>query len=363
MDKFKIIIFLTGLFQLMNCQKMEKESIVPSYNVQISHTDNKHLITPVEDSLITLEGVAAHLPYGSSSGSWGNSGKGFTEQSGTPIGADIKYYAESEGVFYHLKANFPSDKVKEFSQRAYAVDESESSNEPMKKFINIHNEPDYRKKYNAFSKSYYDMSDLIFGFAPKGMVIVWLGFGATQIELGQYQAEKITNESEIKRLKEKYQKTYRVDATLFEQLAKEYYLPDESPEKWIKYRTRYNWLPQISSENKNFKLFSINTEYYNGEREIMLRPWVQNPPIENRAVPKEIAFFWETGKGEAFEGRAFFNWEKINEEFKQAKTNFKLELKIAPDNNSFEVLLGGRPIKIDSTRVYKSNFTFKDSYK
>jgi len=358
---FIVCVFL--LLQNISCQKMEKESTVPSYNVQISHTDNKHLITPVEDSLITLEGVAAHLPYGSSSGSWGNSGKGFTEQSGTPIGADIKYYAESEGVFYHLKASFPIDKVKEFVQRAYAVDESESSNEPMKEFINIHNEPDYRKKYNAFSKSYYGMSDLIFGFAPKGMVVVWLGFGPTQIELGQYQAEKINNESEIKRLKEKYQKTYRVDVNLFEQLAKEYYLPDESPEKWINYRKKYNWAPQISSENKNFKLFSIITDYYNGERDILLRPSVINPSVKEKAIPREINFFWETGKDEAFEGRIFINWKKANEEFKNAEKNFKMNIKIAPDNNSLEVFLNTQPFKADSVRIYKSEKKFKESYK
>jgi len=362
MDKFKIIFFLTSLFQLMNCQKMEKEPMAPTYNVQISHTDNKHLITPVEDSLITLEKISAQLPYGSSSGNWGSSGKGFTEQSGTPIGADIKYYAESESAFYHLKANFPIDKVKEFVQRAYAVDESESSKESMKEFINVRDEPDYRKKYNAFAKSYYEMSDLIFGFAPNGMVVVWLGFGPTQIELGQYQAEKITNESEIKRLKEKYQKTYRVDATLFEQLAKEYYLPNESPEKWLKYRTRYNWSPKISSENKNFKLFSINTEYYNGERDILLRPFVENPTVKEKAIPREMNFFWETGKNEAFEGRVFFNWEKANEAFKNVG-NFKLNIKIDPDNNSFQVYLNNQHFQADSIRIYKSERRFKESFK
>jgi hypothetical protein len=363
MDKFKIIIFLTGLFQLMNCQKMEKESIVPSYNVQISHTDNKHLITPIEDSLITVEGTSAHLPYGSSSGTWGISGKGFTEQTGTPVGADIKYYAESENAFYHLEANFPKYKIKELAQRAYAVDESESSDEPMKEFINIHNEPDYGKKYNAYSKSYYKMSDLIFGFAPKGMVVVWIGFGPTQIEVGQYQAEKITNEAEIKRLKEKYQKIYRVDAALFEELAKEYYLPDESPEKWINYRKKYNWAPNISSDNKKFKLFSINTDYYNGERDILLRPFVGNPSVKERAIPKEIDFFWETGKNDAFEGRIFLNWEKANEAFKNAEKNFKMNIKISADNNSFDIFLNNQPLKADSVRIYKSERKFKESSK
>ncbi len=360
-----LIIFLTvfaGFFALNNCQTDQK-SIVPTYNVQISHTDNKHSVRPIEDSLITLEGVSAHLPYGGSSGSWGMSGKGFTEQGGTPIGADIKYYARYESAYYHLKANFPVDKVKELVQRAYAVDESESSDEPMKEFINILDEPDYRKKYNGYVKSYYKMSDLIFGFAPKGMVVVWLGFGPTQIELGQYQAEKITNESEIKRLKEKYQKIFSIDAALFEELEREYHLADESPEKWMKYRTRYSWAPQISSENRNFKLFSINTDYYNGERDILLRPFVENLSAKVKAIPREMDFFWETGKDEAFEGRIFFNWEKTNEAFANAGKNFKLNITVAPDNNSFEVYLNSQPFKADSLRIYKSERKFKESYK
>ena len=40
-----------------------------------------------------------------------------------------------------------------------------------------------------------------------------------------------------------------------------------------------------------------------------------------------------------------------------------VEFKIAPDNKSFEVLVGGYPIKIDSTRIFKTEREFHDSYK
>jgi len=362
MDKYKIIIFLLSVFQLINCQDMKKEKITPSYNVQLSHSDNKHSVGPVEDSIITLEGISAHLPYGHSSGSWGMSGKGFTDQGGTPIGADVIYYADAENAFYHLKASFPKEKVEDWVQRAYAIDESKSS-VPMKQFINRRDEPDFHQKYNEYQIAYKRFSDLIFGFAPKGMVVVWFGYGPTQIELGEYQAERITNEADIKKYKEKYQRIYHVDPELFEELAKEYYLPDESPEKWKQYRARYNWYPKVTSANKGFKLFRIDTDYYNGERETMLRPWVENPAATERSVPKEIDFYWETGKGEAFEGRAFFNWETANEAFKKSGAQQQLEFKIAPDNNSFELLLNNTPFKADSLRVYKSVLKFKDSYK
>lgn len=72
--------------QNISCQEMNKS---PEFHVEISHAGNKYQITPVFDKIKTLEGNPASLPYGSSSGDWGDSGSGWTEQHRTPIGADI----------------------------------------------------------------------------------------------------------------------------------------------------------------------------------------------------------------------------------------------------------------------------------
>lgn len=357
MDKFKFLIILLGMLQLINCQDMKKNDVpIPTYGVQISHPWNNYLITPVEDKIITLEGVPASLPYGSSSGTWGDSGKGFTEQQGTPIGADIVYFSNYEDTFYHLKAEFPKEKIQDLVQRAYANDESKSSDEPLKEFINRKEVPDYYEKYNKLGMAYDKFNNLVFGFAPKGMVVVWLRFGYTQIELGKFQAEVIRDD------KKYADKLFSNISQTREEIKQKMFIPDASPKEWEQYRNRYSWAPKVYSENKGFRLFNILTEYYNGEKEAMLRPWVKNPPFKERAIPREITFFWETGKGEAFEGRAFFNWAETDDQFENAGEKFNLELKIAPDNKSFEVLLEGYPIKVDSTRIYPSNFTFKESY-
>ncbi len=358
MDRYKIVIFLLGMLQLINCQDMNKKDMpLPSYSVQISHPWNNYLITPVEDKIITLEGTPAHLPYGSSSGTWGDSGKGFTEQGGTPIGADIVYFSNYEDTFYHLKADFPKEKIQDLVQRAYANDESKSSDEPLKEFINIRDEPDYNEKYNKFGMSYYKFGTLVFGFAPKGMVVVWFRFGYVEIQLGEFQAEVVKDDQKYaeKMFSEISQTRQEIKAKMF--------IPDASPAEWKNYQKKYAWAPHISSENKGLKVFRLQPEYYNGEKEIMLRPWVEKPPVKERAVPKEIAFFWETGKGQAFEGRAFFNWEKVNQQFSKAGKDFKMDIRIAPDNNSFQVLINQQPVPTDSTRVYQSDFTFKESYR
>ena len=104
---------------------------MPMYYVEICHPSNEYQVTPIRDSIITLEGRRASLPYGSTSGRWGDSGKMFTEQYGTPIGADIVYYATYEDKFYHLKAEFPVEKMKDLVSRAYAISYVGSHKEPL----------------------------------------------------------------------------------------------------------------------------------------------------------------------------------------------------------------------------------------
>lgn len=350
--KIKILTCLLGLSQLISCQQTKKESMskkesVPVYNVEISHPDNAYLITPVEDKIITFEGNDSSLPYGSSSGSWGDSGKTFTERTGTPKGVDIVYFSRYEDTFYHLKTDFPENEIKDMVRRAYA-DEEDTDCGVLKEFVYT----DKEKYCGAYKK----LGDLVLGFAPKGMVVVWLRFGYVQKELGRFQAEVVKDD------KKYADQLFSKISQTREGIKKDMFISNASPELWDNYRTRYDWAPVVHSDNKGFKIFNIQTEYYNGEREVMLRPWVENPASKERAIPKEITFFWETGKGEAFEGRAFFNWEKLNNQFKKAGKNFKLNIKISPDNNSCEILLDDDPVKIDSTRIYKSNFTFKDSY-
>lgn len=343
--KIKTISFLIGIFQLISCQ--EKKSLMPIYNVEISHPDNQYDVTPIFDKITTIEGKEAHLPFGSTSGNWGDSGKMFTKQAGTPIGVDIIYFSRYENIFYHLKVDFPKDQMKEMVRRAYLNDEDDDC-EDLQEFVYIDKQ---------YCEGYDDLGDLVFGFAPKGMVVIWLRFGYIQKEIGRFQAEVIKDD------KKYADKLFAKLSVTRQEMKERRLIPDASPQLWDNYRKRYSWAPLIHSENRGFRLFNIQTEYYNGERNIMLRPRVENPKAEELSIPKMIQFLWETGKDEGYEGRAFFNWEKTNEAFKQTGKDFKLEIKIAPDNDSFEVFINDQPFSVDSIRVYKSGRKFKGSYK
>ncbi|MDN3691742.1 DUF2931 family protein [Chryseobacterium tructae] len=332
-----------------------------AFHVEICSPATKYRIEPVFDKIKTLEGNRAGLPYGGSSGSWGDSGSTWTEQYGTPIGADITYYSRYEGTetFYRLNVDFPMDTIKDYMERAYSIwDDLKGETQEYKRL---------GRGYRASNgvNSYDSFSTLVFGFAPKGMVIVWLNFGNTRIELGRYQAQPITDPTEIAKAKEKYMAMYRISPERYEEAIKELYIPDASPKEWDDYRQRYHWRPVVTSTNPKFRLFEVLNYTYNGEKEGALRPWVLNMPYKERAIPQEMVFFWETGKEkpEQLNARAFFNWEKTNEAFKQAGNKIDMQVKIAPDNDSIEILLNGKPLETDSIRIYQWSGDYKESYK
>ena len=323
---------------------------MPMYYVEICHPSNEYLVTPIHDSIITLEGRRASLPYGSTSGRWGDSGAMFTEQYGTPIGADIVYYATYEDKFYHLKAEFPVEKMKDLVSRAYAISYVRSHKEPLKPYIVT----DERMVFSAYENPYSSMTHLVFGFAPKGMVVVWIGYdGGARIEIGRFQAEEVEDEEKYEEERFEYWNMSR------EKMRNKRYLPNASPEEWENYRNKYEWRPVFSSDNDTFFMLKSSTRYYNGEREYLLQPYILKAEYIKRAIPKEIQFFWRVG-GAQYEGRVFFKWEKMNKIFKEkGKTKNDIRFHINKDNK-MEVFLNDEPLEVESIRVYgDSNIKFQ----
>ncbi|WP_312902080.1 DUF2931 family protein [Chryseobacterium taichungense] len=353
MDKIKMLLYLFVFTNLIHCQEMNK---TPEFHVEISHPANKYEIEFVSDHIKTLEGSHAGLPYGGTSGDWGQSGKRWTEQHGTPIGADITYYAGYEDTFYHLDADFPVEKIKDYMERAYANGEAlpEFHKEPLQKYKRSGRYEEFAYPINPYNS----FSDLVFGFAPKGMVVVWLRFGAgVQIELGRYQAEVIKDDIELEK------KLFASWSMNRREVKERDFIPNASPQDWDNYRARYNYAAVFTSENRGLRLFRMWMDFFNGEEEVFYRPWINEASYEKRAIPKELNFTWETGKDQQYTGYAYFNWEKTNGVFKKVGNQAKLEFKIASDNSSFEVLLDNHPVPTDSIRVFKTNDKFNDSYK
>ena len=353
----KIIVCFLTCIQISSCQMKNEKT--PEWHAEMCHPANKYRVQMVKDEIFTLEGIRAGMPYGSSSGRWGNSGKMWTEQHGTPTGADLTYYAGYDNAFYRLKIDFPVERMKDLVRRNYAMREAKNKTIEEYKY-----EGDRDLLSDADYNSYHGISSLIFGFAPKGMVVVWVNYGLTVIEIGRYEAKVITDPKELEIAKSRHLATWRFTPEYFDELAKKLYNPDANCALWDMFRLRYNWKPVFTSENSNLRLFTINTEYYNGEKDQMMRPWLLENKMRDRALPNVFQFFWETGVGEKFEGRIFFNQNEIFSRFKGLSGDNEIQVKIAEDNRSIEVLLNNQKLEVDSIRIYpNSKRDFNESYK
>jgi Protein of unknown function (DUF2931) len=366
MDKLKTKIpklLLLILFSQLTtqCQKMKKP---PEFHTEICHPDDKYEFTAIYNYIKTLEGTPASLPFVDSSGEWGSSGKMTGEQHGTPIGFDVTYYSLSENKYYHIDADFDVAHMQDMVARYYSGSDKDSAT-PVKEFVYHQEFRDIKIKDGA-DRSYNKFTTLVFGFAPQGMVVVWMAYsGANCIELGRYQGNEITDEKKIAEYRKKYESKYSMEGNIYDEMAKEYHLPNASCKKWDDYRIKYNWNYEVTSDNKNFKLFQFDAQYFNGEKEAMFRPLVQHPAKKKRAVPEIINIYFETSAKERYIARAYFDWDKMNELLKNAGENATLQFHVDEYSNNVQVKLNSQIVKPDSTiRVYPdSHMRYRESYK
>ena len=329
-NKFLILLVITLNASCQMSNKYEWESYTCQPLLSVKGNENLYCVEFVQGDILTLEGNRASLPFGGSSGRWGDSGKSWTSQHGTPIGADVIYYAGYEDKFYHLKAQFPIEQMKKAMDTTYHYDD------------------DTNEKF----------SGLIFGFAPQGMVVVWKEYGVFRIELGRYQAQVISNDRELE------QQLFKSWSMNRQEVAERDFLPDASCEKWDLYRHRYTFRVKMENENPALRLFRYCFTNYNGEKDIIFMPPLPCTSYDNRALPQILELDWETAPGKNFRGNIFFNEKVIFEKFKHYKTEDKqeFEVKISKDNQELKLLLNNEPIEVDSVRIYKGSVSYKGSY-
>ena len=196
------------------------------------------------------------------------------------------------------------------------------------KFYEIDTPIDYNKMVDLFNEGYYLVSDnpdnprlkwenydsIIVGFAPGGVVVIWIAGLGRQIEIGRYQGKEITFSKEyVESLHPGTQKN-KHDITYHNKILYEWnMIPKEIVEEikdkpipyglWDTYRKKYNWqLKFVFLHNEKIK----NVTYYllNGEEEELYGE------VETEKYPKIPVFFrWETRKARAIPKTISFFWE------------------------------------------------------
>ena len=107
--------------------------------------------------------------------------------------------------------------MKDLVRRNYAM--REAKNKTIEEY-KYEGDRDLLSDANADYNSYHGISSLVFGFAPKGMVVVWVNYGLTVIEIGRYQAKVISDPKELESAKKRYLDIWRFSPVRFDELAK-----------------------------------------------------------------------------------------------------------------------------------------------
>lgn len=207
---------------------------------------------------------------------WGNAGSVDFIEAPLPDSFDMTWLSYVDNKFYTGEWKLPIEKIEElFDQGFYSTLGGQEVIEPYK-YINI-------------------------GFAPKGMVIVWVAGNGKQVEVARFQAHETIIDPKLVTKDEKYmfEKDYAKDMLTYDgtiskdlrEQIKQYGFPP--PEVYEQYREKYSWKPKVILPEGS-KINSLYIKMCNGEIEDSF-----NRPMElkNRAVPYQFEIYWSIGSG------------------------------------------------------------------
>jgi hypothetical protein len=231
---------------------------------------------PVEVYTGAVGGFYFSQMGGFRNGGWGNAGSIDYIKAPLPDRLDMTWLSYVEDKFYTGEWKLPTEKIQQlFDEGFYSTIGGKEVIESYK-FINI-------------------------GFAPKGMVIVWVAGIGRQVEVARFQAHetiidpKLITEDEKYMFKEDYAKralTYdgTISKDLREQIKQYGYPP---PEVYKDYREKYNWKLRVILPEGS-KISSTYIKMCNGEIE---DPFDRPIELKNRAIPFNFEIFWTIGSG------------------------------------------------------------------
>ncbi|WP_128152619.1 DUF2931 family protein [Apibacter raozihei] len=256
-----------------------------------------------------------------------------------------------------------------------------------KTFYEVDTAIDREKIYRLFSRGYYTPSmnkqrpepfkreyDLInVGFAPGGVVVIWVGGVGRQIEIGRYQANKTTIPQEvIDKLKEEpvysmlrpeYQESVMKNPGIVPPEVQQAHQGKPIPfGLWDSYRKPYPWKVNFTFPNQDILTNRITLFLYNGEMEILFgdnqidqfripQELKWNTPT-SRPVPKQITFSWIDKNKVLKSGAVTFEEEEIFQAFEELGSQLspgeelRLTIRISQDQTDASVWLEANGKKI-----------------
>lgn len=257
----------------------------------------------------------------------------------------------------------------------------------------INTELDYPKMVKLFNEGFQSSvrkrgkvmttyNHITVGFAPGGVVVVWLqGGGQKNVEIGRYQGNKVViSPKEIASLdsherllfdpvdRARTLKNPKIIAPEVQETNKNKPIPYGL---WDTYRIKYSWKPTFVFVREGKMSDDVSFTLFNGERETLLDEEFDKNEYQERAIPKVLSFAWWSKNGQGYGGYFLFDEKEIFTAFKELykknpEASIDLEVKINPGSTYLGVSLKNGintiPLKKSKTEVYESR-SLTEEYK
>jgi Protein of unknown function (DUF2931) len=210
---------------------------------------------------------------------------------------------------------------------------------------------------------------IVVGFAPGGVVIVWLSGNGKQVEIGRYQGSKYkVPANEIAKLdshrhllfEEDYVKETMLNTQIVPLAVQEANKNKPIPYGlWDTYRERYSWRPTFTVQREG-TIFECGMEMINGEDENLFDQTLIKNEFAKRAIPKLVGIGWRDKTGKNYSGTMWFDEKEIYDAFAEIfKDNrdaqAEMEFRVNIPNNYITVWLhcNGKEVAVNEDTKIK----------
>ena len=272
---------------------------------------------------------------------WGSDGGGTGGGNFVPTHLSCTWLSYAENVFYNIDCVIDHDKMLKLFQEGYP---------DSMWFLN-----DGRRV-----KSYYN--SIITGFAPGGVVVIWLSGAGKQLEIGRYKGivvEMNPNEKELEEMGYpvrnlfdlKYRKFIMTNAAVVPAEVQKANQGKPIPYGlWDTYRNRYSWRPIFELQD-NGVFGTAYFEMINGEKDELFDVSLQENKFTKRAIPKLINMGWVNKTKKEYAAEIVFDEQEVKDAFDAIyRDNKELEAELVftvnQANNFVTVILVNNEVKI-----------------
>lgn len=349
--KILALILLINLTTSCQNKKQDKEMNLEKFYYQPTIScPQGYPVEVYRGGLESQDGGYESLDLGTHTGKggWGSTGRSSSSGIKTvPNRLNLIWVSFAEDTFYSIDCEIDYNKMVEKFKEGFQ-----------------HSGFFFNKK-GAYKKDTYDY--IVVGFAPGGVVIVWLSGSGREVEIGRYQAEKIiVPQEEIATLDNHerliFQQDYRTKTMLNEKIVPPTVQQANKNKPipyglWDSYRIKYSWRPAFIVQEEG-SMIDTRLNMYNGEFEDQFDQTLVKNEYTKRAIPKRINIGWRDITGQNYSGTMDFDENEIFEAFKEIYNDNKdadaeLEFRVNIPNTFITVKLKNKDkeIRLPKTKV------------